>query len=87
MSPMGIQTVFKGISDINQSLSCSYLSHMHTFLGPVYTIPDCIGAERFSYRIRLLFTLRHSNPIRDAEQKSLRFGGDMKSNPVCAEAV
>ena len=51
--------------------------------GPVYTIPDCVGAERFSYRIRLLFTLRHSNPERDAEQKSLRFGGDMKSKPVC----
>ena len=30
-------------------------------------------------------SLRHSNPVRDAEQKSLRFGGDMKSNPVCAE--
>jgi hypothetical protein len=29
----------------------------------LYTIPrDCIGAERFSFRIRLLFTLRHSNP-------------------------
>ena len=56
-------------------------------LGPVYTIPDCIGAERFSYRIRLLFTLRHSNPVCDAGQKSLRFGGDMKSNPVCAGAV
>jgi hypothetical protein len=37
--------------------------------------------------VRLLFTLRHSNPVRDAEQKSLRFGGDMKSNPVCAGAV
>jgi hypothetical protein len=37
--------------------------------------------------MQLLFTLRHSNPVRDAEQKSLRFGGDMKSNPVCAGAV
>jgi hypothetical protein len=44
-------------------------------------------SERFSYRIRLLFTLRHSNPVRDAEQKSLRFGGDMKSNRVCAGAM
>jgi hypothetical protein len=31
----------------------------------------------------MLLTLRHSNPVRDEEQKSLRFGGDMKSNPVC----
>jgi hypothetical protein len=58
-----------------------------SYLGPVYTVPDCIGASRFSYRIRLLFTLRHSNPVRNAAQKSLRFGSDMKSNPVYAGAV
>ena len=34
-------------------------------------------------RIGLLFTLRHNNPVSAAEQKSLRFVGGMKSNPVC----
>jgi hypothetical protein len=52
-----------------------------------YTIPDCIEATQFLCRIGLLFTLRHYNPVRAAARKSLRFGGDMKSNPVCAEAV
>ena len=32
----------------------------------------------------MLFTLRHCNPVRAAEQKSLRFFRDTKSNPVCA---
>ena len=31
-----------------------------------------------------MFTLRHCNPVRAAEQKTLRFVGDTKSNPVCA---
>ena len=34
--------------------------------------------------VGLLFTLRHCNPVCAAEQKSLRFVGGMKSNPVCA---
>ena len=36
------------------------------------------------YPIGLLFALRHCNPVCAAEQKSLRFVGGMKSNPVCA---
>ena len=48
--------------------------------GPCYTIPDYIGASRFLYQIGLLFTLRHCNPVCSAEQKSLRFVGDMKCN-------
>ena len=48
-------------------------------------IPDCVGGKPFLYRIRLLFTLHHCNPVRAAERKSaLRFVGDTKSNLVCA---
>ena len=35
-------------------------------------------------RIGMLFTLRCCNQVRSAEQKSLRFVRDTKSNPVCA---
>ena len=30
----------------------------------------------------MLFTLHHSNPVRDTAQKSFPFGGDMKSDLV-----
>ena len=52
-----------------------------------FTLCRIESASFTLYRIRLLFTLHHSNPVRDVEQKSLRFGGDMKSNPICAGAV
>lgn len=32
-------------------------------LGPVYTLPGCIGAEGFAYRIGLLSTPLHCNPV------------------------
>ena len=54
------------------------------YSGPCYSIADCMGAKRFLYRIGLLFTLHHCNPVHAAEQKSLHFVGDTKSNPVCA---
>ena len=46
-----------------------------------------ITLERFLYRIGVLLTLRHCDPVRAAEQKSLRFFRDTKSNPVCTGAV
>ena len=49
-----------------------------------YSIADCMGAKGFLYWIGLLFTLHHCNPVHAAEQKSLHFVGDTKSNPVCA---
>ena len=39
-------------------------------------------SKNFHTGLGVLFTPRRSNPIRSAKRKSLRFGGDMKSNPV-----
>ena len=64
------------------------MARVHKFFlnlfGLCYTIPDYIGTSQFLYQFELLFTLRHCNPVCAAEQKSLRFVGGMKSNPVCA---
>ena len=64
-----------------------YMKEIKKDFGPCYTIPDYIGAYQFLYRIGVLFTSRHCNPVHAAEQKSLHFFRDTKSNPVCTRAV
>ena len=44
-------------------ISVSAYSFRFSDSGPCYAIPDYIGASRFLYRIGLLFTLRHCNPV------------------------
>ena len=62
-NPYEINNNYIKLSIVLESFKCKNI--LDRYFGPVYTIPDCIGASRFSYRIRLLFTLRHSNPVRD----------------------
>ena len=41
-------------------------------------------SDYFSYRIGVSFTLPRSVPVQHVGAKSLRSGGDTKSNPICA---
>ena len=43
----------------------------------------CVS-DYFSYRIGLSFTVQRSDPVQHIGAKSLRSGGDTKSNPICA---
>ena len=43
----------------------------------------CVS-DYFSYRIGVSFTLPRSDPVQHVGAKSLRSGGDTKSNPICA---
>ena len=46
-----------------------------------------IASERHEFCTGLGSCLHYATIIRYVPRKSLGFGGDMKSNPVCAEAV
>ena len=69
-------------SEVNEKLKEIPWCYAYRWLWPLlhYT-----GLHRsVAIFIGLLFTLRHCNPVCAPGQKSLRFVGGMKSNPVCA---
>ena len=41
-------------------------------------------SDYFSYWVGVSFTLPRSDPVQHVVAKSLRSGGDTKSNPICA---
>ena len=45
----------------------------------------CVS-DYFSYRIGVSFTLPRSHPVQHVGAKSLRSGGDTKSNPICVKS-
>ena len=59
-----IPAEWQGLRNSSIQLVSSISKRMFTLLRPFCTTPDYIEASRFSYVIRLLFTLRHCNPVR-----------------------
>ena len=53
-------------------------------LAPVTLYRIAYVSDYFSYRIGVSFTLLRSDPLQHVGAKSLRSGGDTKSNPICA---
>ena len=70
--------VENGLYSLNFNVNCRSFLQLKAPV-TLYRI-DCVS-DYFSYRIGASFTLQRSDPV---GAKSLRSGGDTKSNPICA---